>query len=51
MVMLLICLFVLITTLVKPMKQLNINTFCTIMFLAIRGHHEFKEIRFRFLVV
>lgn len=33
------------------MKELNVNTLCSFVFLAVRGHHEFKEICLGFFVV
>jgi hypothetical protein len=37
-------LFVLITTLIQPMQELNINALRTFMILTLGRHHEFKEI-------
>ena len=43
--------FVLVRTFLQPVKELNVNTLCSFVFLAVRGHHEFKEICLGFFVV
>ena len=43
--------FILIAALIQPVKQLNVNAFCTVMFLTVRRHHEFKEIRLCLFVI
>jgi len=42
---------VLITALVKPAKQLNVNALRTFMLLTVHRHHEFKEICFCLFIV
>ena len=44
-------LFVLVRTLFQPVYQLNLNALRSVVFFAVRRHHELKEIRFRFFVI
>ena len=40
-----------VTALVKSVHELNVYAFCSVVFLAIGGHHKFKEICHCFFLV
>ena len=43
--------FVLVTALIMHVRELNVNALCSVIFLALGGHHHFKEILFHFFVI